>query len=63
MKTELERMKKENDVYRHFNKSSGNNQSAEILQKLIEKSQREYVDLKNIQLKRVERQEETKQKP
>jgi hypothetical protein len=48
-------MKKENDVYRHFNKSSGNNQSAEILQKLIEKSQREYVDLKNIQLKRVER--------
>ena len=59
--SELERMKKENDVYRNFNKSQkGANNSGEILQRLLEKSQKEYVDLKNIQLKRVERAEETK---
>ena len=50
LKTELERMKKENDVYRTFNKSQkgtfGNSHA--ILQSLIEKSEREYVNLKNL---------------
>ena len=63
LKTELERMKKENDVYRTFNKSqkgaAGNSQA--ILQSLIEKSEREYVNLKNLQLKKIEKaQEEVK---
>ena len=56
-------MKKENDVYRTFNKSqkgSGNSQA--ILQSLIDKSEKEYVNLKNLQLKKIERdkQEEAK---
>lgn len=38
LKNELERLKKENDIYKRFNKSQKNNQSSEILQKLIEKS-------------------------
>lgn len=56
LKDELERMRKENDVYRRFNKqSSGANQSGAILERLIEKSQKELVDFKNVQLKKVER--------
>ena len=36
-------------MYRRFNKqSSGPNQSGVILERLIEKSQKEHVDLKNI---------------
>lgn len=58
-------MKKENDVYRTFNNAQkranpGNSQA--ILQSLIEKSEKEYVNLKNLQLKKIERieQEEVK---
>lgn len=49
-------MKKENDVYRTFNKSqkgSGNSQA--VLQSLIDKSDKEYVSLKNLQLKKIDR--------
>jgi len=53
LKNELERLKKENDVYRRFNKTHKNNQEGNILEKLIEKSQKEFVDLKNIHLKKV----------
>ena len=49
----MERLKKENDVYRRFNKTHKNNQEGNILEKLIEKSQKEFVDLKNIHLKKV----------
>ena len=38
LKNELERLKKENDVYRRFNKTHKNNQEGNILEKLIEKS-------------------------
>lgn len=55
LKNELERIRKENDVYKRFNKSQKNNISSEVLQKLIEKSQQEIVDLKNVQLKKIEK--------
>ena len=58
-------MKKENDVYRTFNKSQkGTGNSQAVLQSLIEKSDKEYVNLKNLQLKKIERvqQEEGKEK-
>ena len=63
LKVDLERMKKENDVYRTFNRSqknTGNSQA--ILQSLIDKSEREYVNLKNLHLKKIEivSQEEAK---
>lgn len=49
-------MRKENDVYRRFNKQShGANQSGAILERLIEKSQKELVDFKNVQLKKIDR--------
>ena len=64
LKTELERMKKENDVYRTFNNAQKRNNpgnSQAILQSLIDKSEKEYVNLKNLQLKKIERvQEEVK---
>lgn len=56
LKGELERMKKENDVYRRFNKQSGQGLSSQqVIDRLIEKSQKELVDFKNVSLKKVER--------
>lgn len=42
-------MKQENDVFRRFNKSTpGVNQSQEVISRLLEKSQKEMIDLKNV---------------
>lgn len=61
LKTNLEHMSKENDIFRRFNKVSKANIGGELLQKMIEKSGKEIVDLKNIQLKKVERLEQVKE--
>eukprot|EP00347_Sterkiella_histriomuscorum_P001390 403372219 len=53
LKNELERIKKENDIYKRINKGSKSSLNSNILQKLIEKSQQEYVNLKNVQLQKM----------
>jgi hypothetical protein len=55
LRNNLELKKKENDVFRRFNKVNKANIGGELLQKMIEKSGQEIVDLKNIQLKKYER--------
>ncbi|CDW86093.1 ph domain containing protein [Stylonychia lemnae] len=58
LKNELERIKKENDIYKRFNKSQRKDNKSDVLQKLIEKSEQECVDLKNVQLKKIAKMEE-----
>jgi len=64
LKTSLVRIKQENDIYKRFTKQERMNFSSDILQKMIEKSEKEYVDLKAVQLRKVEiekRMEERKE--
>jgi hypothetical protein len=61
LKNNLELMSKENDVFRRFTKVKSTNIGGDLLQKMIEKSGQEIVDLKNIQLKKFERIEEKKE--
>ncbi len=53
LKLEIEHISKQNQVYRTFN-NTGSQANNQVLQSMLDKSDKEYTTLKNIQLKKLE---------